>query len=144
MFSFLFLFFAEKDLNIWSENNWSEYAKQFKQSVQFPLPGKVGVLTEASRINLKMAENAKQAGAADKKVVPESKHELELLFAPLPEENHILKLKEAGFASWYEDKMIADKNFKTNFELKAFKCPLSLVKGEFLFLDCILFNVKLP
>lgn len=117
------------DLNIWSENNWSEYAKQFKQSAQFPLPGKVGVILT----NLKMAENGKQANQAtdnkqQQQVLPESKHELELLFAPLPEENHILKLKEAGFASWYEDKMNADKNFKTNFELKAFKCPLSLVK----------------
>lgn len=110
------------DYNLWSENNWSEFAKQFNKSIQFPLPGQIGFCTESKQLQQSSQQSQAQKSA---KV---NKNELDLLFSPLPEENHINMLREAGFASWYEEKLKEDKSFRQNFELKAYKCPQSLIK----------------
>lgn len=124
------------DLNIWSENNWSEFGRLFNKSVEFPLPGQIGVILEDSIKNSQNFNQATSNKSSASKQLNDKKQTLEnlnyLLNKPLPQENHILKLREAAGGLFYQDKMEqSNENIYSNkniFALKAFKCPKSLVK----------------
>lgn len=101
-------------------------AKQFNKTVDFPLPGQTGVLLEGKKENkIKvLAQQPKQQEG----VVQEN---LNFLFnKPLPIQNQAIKIQDACRAVYMKEKMEEsllnlDKNL---FELKAFKCPASLVQ----------------
>ena len=60
-----------------------------------------------------------------------------LLHKPTPEENQVIKLKEALGAFYYQDKMNErptlsieeDAQMRKSLELKAYTCPTSLIQG---------------
>jgi hypothetical protein len=126
-----------KDLNIWSENNWTEFAKQFNKLVEFPLPGQVGVVCELKKESFsdKKIKNSAQQKLLDKQFKENLRY---ILYKPLLQEKQAVKLQEAAQALAYEKIMenelfsAEESNFtisKKNFELKAYKCPVSLIKG---------------
>lgn len=124
-------------MSIWSDQNWSEIAKQFNKSIEFPLPGRTGLLSlereSDKKLKLEKLTGAKFSGSS-KSFFSENLHYL--LEEPLPKENQINTLKET---SYYEKKMenslsnLEKLRAKDCFELKAFSCPISLVEGKFYF-----------
>ncbi|RNA13462.1 methylmalonic aciduria and homocystinuria type D mitochondrial [Brachionus plicatilis] len=117
------------EVNIWSEQNWSELAKQINKTSDFPLPGQTGVFVEEQREkNLKLFKSSENNSV--------NKENLSyLLNRPLPIDNQANKLREACGAFYLKEKMensllnldaLGVK--KNHFELKAVKCPLSLAK----------------
>lgn len=121
-------------MSIWSDQNWSEIAKQFNKSIEFPLPGRTGVLSlereSDKKIKLQQLTEAKLTGSAKSYLNENLDY---LLNRPLPKENQINALKEAVY---YQNKMdnslsnLEKLRSKNCFELKAFSCPISLVEGK--------------
>lgn len=127
-----------KDLSIWSESNWSEFAKQFNKSIQFPLPGQIGVITKSNNSN-KQVENLIDINKTVQNKKSLSTEEIvQLLNKNILQESQFVKLREATEAIYYLDKMenllSAQKDSLLNkFEIKAYKCPKSLTRGWLLF-----------
>lgn len=117
--------------NIWSENNWSEFSKQFNYFKLFPLPGQTGVTYEQNRQNLDLDKNKKLEENNNRlKIIQENLNYL--LNKPLTQENQIVKLREAAGGLFYLNKMGEDltnpkSHAKPQFELKAYQCPKSLM-----------------
>ena len=121
-------------MSIWSDQNWSEIAKQFNKPIEFPLPGRTGVLSlereSDKKIKLQQLTEAKLTGSAKSYLNENLDY---LLNRPLPKENQINALKEAVY---YQNKMdnslsnLEKLRSKNCFELKAFSCPISLVEGK--------------
>jgi hypothetical protein len=116
------------DLNIWSENNWSLYAKQFNKSADFPLPGCIGLALQ-TKMKVNETEYAAKSDECKKRATHLAVNEL--LSKPLPEEKKAEALRQAAH---YRDNY--DKNgeystepaldIKQALELEAFPCPRSL------------------
>lgn len=112
---------------------WSEYGKQFNKSQDFPLPGQTGTVLEEDRSKCKKMKETKTKQA---NIISEN---INYLFAkPLAQENQIIRLKEAAGGLYYQDKMMQElftseemNKLKPNFEMKAYKCPKSLMLGKF-------------
>lgn len=120
-----------EEIGVWSEQNWSELAKQFNKTADFPLPGQTGVIVEEHKKGLKKV--LIQKDQQKDSLVQENLSFL--LNRPLPIESQAIKLREACGAFYYKEKMensllnLDALNLKKSyFELKAFKCPVSLVK----------------
>ncbi len=100
------------------------------KSAEFPLPGQVGVAPLDGK--KKQTQSNKNNKQFDKKLALENLNYL--LNKPLPQDNQIIKLKEAVGGIFYQNKMetsieiAANVSIKKSFELKAYKCPVSLQK----------------
>ena len=115
-------------MNIWSENNWSEFGKQINKPQDFPLPGQVGVIRE---LKLKTEQKLKKINQKPNLATENFNY---LLNKPQSHENQIIKLREAAGGDFFEKKM-EENNLNENkkrplFELKSYECPLSLKKGK--------------
>jgi len=136
---------------VWSDQNWSEFGKQFSKSSEFPLPGRVGIIFQESE-NEKSPKNtnlvqhqSKQVNYSqlikEKYIESITNENLNyLLNKPLSQENQVNKLREALGALYFQDKMDRgslsieeDAYTKKHLELKAYECPKSLVQGLILF-----------
>lgn len=119
--------FSKDFTNVWSENNWSEFGKQFNKFKKFPLPGQTGVtgLTEKKLKNF----NDLNLESSNGNLVCENLDYL--LNQPLNQQSQVLKLNEATAGLVLSEKM--EKNAHKSepiFELKAHDCPKSLLKGN--------------
>lgn len=129
-------------MNLWSESNWSELAKQFNKPSDFPLAGQIGVslgqnnaiaAVSCSVNSLKPSLNNKSENQKSDKTVAENLNFL--LNNPLAIESQAIKLREAAGGLFYLEKM--EKSMfnpqqeagRRLFELTVHKCPVSLVKG---------------
>jgi hypothetical protein len=124
-------------LNIWSENNWSEFAKQFNKPVEFPFPGQIGVVIVSKKKKLTQVVNQDPASATAETSSPSAKEDnINFLFhKTLPLENQAIKLREGAnglICKTQAENSLFNSKMKNSFELKAYKCPLSLFKGFFL------------
>ncbi len=120
-----------EDFSIWSEKYWSEFGKQFNKSLDFPLPGQTGTVLEEDRAKCK---KIKETNTNKVNIICENLNYL--LTKPLAQENQLIKLKEAAGGMYYQDKMEQElftsedlNKLKPNFEMKAYKCPKSLMLG---------------
>ncbi|CAF0837462.1 unnamed protein product [Brachionus calyciflorus] len=120
-----------EEINLWSEQNWSELAKQINKTIDFPLPGQTGVLVDQTKKEIKNLKIFPQVNQ-DSQILDNLNF---LLERPLPIENQAIKIREACGALYYKERMdnsllnLDHLNLKKNyFELKAFKCPTSLIK----------------
>lgn len=134
----------ENDFNIWSEKYWSELGKQFNKSIDFPLPGQTGTVLEMNHNNNKILNDSNNNTNTTNIMCENLNY---LLNKPLAQENQINKLKEAVGSIYYQDKLESDLFSSEeginalNFEMKAYKCPKSLILGWFFIL--IYFNFSL-
>jgi hypothetical protein len=128
-------------LNIWSENNWSDFAKQFNKTVDFPFPGQVGVVFEFKKKDIRLGSDSdiNKNLKIDHKIAAENINYL--LIKPLPQDHQIMKLKEAISGIYLKE--LSDNGLSSNnalnnlnkgFELKAFKCPKTLQSGKINFI----------
>ena len=123
------------DLNLWSENNWTEFAKQINKPANFPFPGQIGIEKTAQNNN----QDIKPARACPiKKSQDKMKEEnlSYLLKKPLPFDNQAIKVREASSGYMLQQTIenhLFNNNSKNLFELKAHQCPASLFKGFLLF-----------
>ena len=144
----------------WSEINWSEYGKQFSKPIEFPLPGRIGVILNNNNNNKNSLSGAPTAAAKFESctcISPTDPHSLDnpsnrklvvdnlksLLNDPLPHENQLIKIREATSAYTYLDRLDASGNMEASaencFELKAHACPISLINGKYSFQIVVLF-----
>ena len=125
-------------MNIWSDSHWSELNKQFNKSVEFPLPGQVGVAWQSSQ--QPQSQDLKEKKQPVRNGLQEENIEY-LIQRPLSQEFQALKLKEAAGGLYYKSKIdsclfnLANKG--NMFELNFVKCPASLIKGRYLNLKYI-------
>lgn len=113
--------------NIWSENNWTNYGKQFTSNKQFPLPGKTGITFDLNDLNkTNLPKNI------SKNIDKYCKNLEFLLYSPLNQEKQALKFKEAIEGLKMDNSTESDsenyKKFNPLFELKAYSCPKSLME----------------
>ena len=146
----LFYLIISKDLSIWSDQNWSEFGKQFNKSAEFPLPGRTGIIASSSSSSdaaVTSPESKPQSSSSKRLHVTEliTKTYIEsilndnlyyLLSKPTAQEHQASKLKEALGAFYYQDKMQRatlsieeDAQIRKRLELRAYNCPISLVQG---------------
>lgn len=125
----IFSILNNEDLNIWSENNWTEFAKQFNKSTEFPFPGQIGIVVVEPK-----GKKQPLRVTSENKILDKTKEEnLNFLFnKSLNFENQAIKLREATtgfiFKSKLENNLFNGSTMKQSFELKAHKCPTSLFK----------------
>lgn len=126
-------FLTKIDLSIWAESNWSEFGRLLNKSAEFPLPGQVGVVPldankKHTQLNNKNLSESNENKLFDTKLALENLNYL--LNKPLPQDNQIIKLREAAGGIFYQEKMENAENdsIKRSFELRAYKCPVSLQK----------------
>lgn len=104
------------------------------KSAEFPLPGQVGIVAFGEKKKHQQPNNQNQTENSenklfDRKLVVENLNFL--LNQPLPQDNQILKLKEAAGGLFFQDKMeksAENHTLQKSLELKAYKCPISLQK----------------
>ncbi len=120
-------------MNLWSENNWTEFAKQINKPVNFPFPGRIGIEKEESPINKPVKQelnpNCTLIKRDQDKIQEENLNFL--LKKPLPQENQALKIREASSGYMLKETMenhLFNHKSKHLFELRAHKCPVSLFK----------------
>lgn len=126
-------------MSIWSENNWSQYAKQISKPLDFPLPGQVGIAFQKSsspvpQIDFISKEKSPRRSRRMRESENQKKQEAvsELLHKPLPEQDQSITIKQAIdyqllFEQEYSQEVISD--IKNSLELKGYPLPRSLQKG---------------
>ncbi len=89
-----------------------------------PLDGK----KKHTKLNNKNQSESDENKLFDRKLALENLNYI--LNKPLPQDNQILKLKEAAGGLFYQEKMEKniENSIKKSLELKAYKCPVSLQK----------------
>ncbi len=116
---------------MWSENNWSSFGKQFSKTREFPLPGQTGLVhskadeLEANDNFLLALNNLLQK----QKKLEDNLNQFE---SALPRDKHLSVIMQAQVFQNATDEKKRDERLNaiyTCFELKAFKCPTSLLKG---------------
>lgn len=121
---------ANEDLNIWSDKNWSACAKLFTKSVDFPLPGQVGVIFEFQKRDIGIGAETDSELRNNLKVAYENYKYI--VSKPSSREDFIqmMKLNESAIGSLgqVEKALYTDEgtDVTKKFELKAFKCPKTL------------------
>ena len=120
-------------MNIWSESHWSELNKQFNKSVEFPLPGQVGVAWQQTQQQPQPFQELKEKKPVRSGLLDEN---IEYLIQrPISQEFQALKLKEAAGGLYYKSKIDSClfnlANTSSMFELNCVKCPVSLIKGRY-------------
>ncbi len=102
------------DLNLWSENNWTSYGKQFNKLKNFPLPGQIG------SASLRIHEN--QHDIQQKK--------LKKIEVSMPHQTQLNLIMQTYFNTTnQQSKKESIGDINKHLELKSYKCPLSLLKG---------------
>lgn len=111
--------------NIWSENNWSVFGKQFNKYKHFPLPGQTGVFDkpEQAKTNTRIinTESAQQAEQSQEILAENLNY---LIYEPLEKEarvNSLLSILERMENS-------REASSLPELELKAFDCPKTLLE----------------
>ncbi len=123
-------------MNIWSENNWSSIGKQFNKTIKFPLPGQTGFTANSKSIpnNFCTQQQLKQ----NNNLLIEKEQEtlkFDLFYRPQSYEKQFdtyiqaLNYKKNMEINEYVSDEVNLDEMKNSLELKAFKCPQSLVKG---------------
>jgi len=120
---------SNEDVNIWSENNWSQFAKQFNKSVEFPLPGQVGIAFQ-HKLLPQFLETKLPASSEKLKMKTDDKVVRDLLTKPLPDEDHLSTLQQAiDYHQQFDEKEFSQEvgiDMKQALELNAYPCPRSL------------------
>ena len=94
---------------------------------KFPLPGQIGVFVE-SKMNQQETQEEK---ILREKEEEEYSKQFDLFYRPLPSDHQMHTLMQIGNVINNEEQNSLDEKLKKKlFELKAYKCPKSLAKGE--------------
>lgn len=129
----------EDSLNIWSDQNWSEFGKQFNKSFEFPLPGRTGLIeVESESESEKLPNKNLTKIISDKYISTIFEENIDyLLNRPTSQQSQVNRLQEALGAFYIQDKEMKntttlsieeDSYMRKHLELKAYECPMSLIQ----------------